>query len=237
MLAWIGAAFLILVLHASFVFWLTRRPAADDSASTAPAVMIELAPLEATAPAETTMDVAPGPQMTEATPEEVEPPETITVPDLAPAPKPEAVLVAAPKPKPKPKPKKVETVTPKPVVKQTHEPPAPRTTAPVRSGATQAASAARQGNAGSSMSSSQWGSQVRAILVRHKPGGMGVSGVVGLSFSVSPSGAPYGARISRSSGSASLDQAALGMVRSAGSFPPPPPQGPNGVTIAINFHP
>src|SRR5262249_52217672 len=88
------------------------------------AVMIELPPMDVSPPAETSPDVAEGPEMRQAESEEVETPQVITPQEIPPAKKPDAVLVTTPKPKPKPK----KIVKEKPVVKRTHEPPATRAT-------------------------------------------------------------------------------------------------------------
>ncbi len=50
----------------------------------------------------------------------------------------------------------------------------------------------------------------------------GVSGRVGLAFTITPSGAVAGVRVASSSGQPGLDSAALEMVRRAAPFPPPP---------------
>ncbi len=201
--------------------------------------MIALAPLDVTPEAQTVVEVAPGPQMTEAEPEEVEPPDMMAIPELPPAPKPEAVLMPAPKPKPTPKPKKIVKIMPKPVVRRTHEPPAPRTSAPVRSGAVHAAAKAREGASGSSMSPSNWRSLVMARLLQHKPGAANATGVVSLSFTINRGGHVVAARVNGSSGSATLDHAALAMVHAASPLPPPPAEiGGSSIslTVPVRFH-
>lgn len=237
---WIGAAILVILAHAGVAYWLTHRHADDGAEAAAPAVLVELAPLEVTPPAETTAEVTPGPQMTEVEPEEVEPPEAMAVPELPPQPKPKAVLMAAPKPNPKPKPKKIVQEPPKPVVKKALEKPAPRTSAPIRSGAARAATTARDGASGApSMSSSNWRSLVLARLNQHKPGAAHETGTVSLSFTINRGGHVVAASVSGSSGSATLDHAALAMVHSASPLPPPPPEiggGSISLTVPVRFH-
>jgi len=235
---WVAAGAFVVLAHGGLIYWLTHQHEADAAEAAAPAVMVELAPLEIAPPAETVMDVPPGPQMTEAQPEEVEPPETMAVPELPPAPKPEAVLMTAPKPKLKP-PKKIVKEPPKPIVKREREPPAPRTSAPPRSASPQSSAAAREGVSGSSMSSSNWRSLVLAQLNQHKPGAAHEAGVVSLSFTINRGGHVVAARVAGSSGSAALDQAALAMVHNASPLPPPPPEiggGSISLTVPVRFH-
>ena len=58
-------------------------------------------------------------------------------------------------------------------------------------------------------------------------------GTAVVAFTVASSGRLGGARIASSSGSARLDQAALGMIQSAAPFPPPPPGAQRSFTISI----
>jgi protein TonB len=161
--------------------------------------------------------------MTEAEPEEVEEElvEAKLAPELPPAPNPVAVLAPPPKPKPKPVKKVVKKVH-----KPDHKPPAPKTTAPARTQARQAATSAapREGAAGSSMSSADWRNQVRAQLNRHKPSlapGDG-QGTVMVIFTINRGGHVMSSRVTRSSGSATLDQKALQMIQRSNPLPPPP---------------
>ncbi|MGA9487152.1 MAG: hypothetical protein WBV25_08770, partial [Methylocella sp.] len=119
---WLFAAVAVVLVHAAIVFWILYVRDMRAAGVQSEAIMIELAPVDVAPPSEAPAEVMPGPQMTEATPEEAEQPQVIPVPELPPAPKPDAVLTAPPKPKPKPK--KIEKEEPKPVVKRTHEPPA-----------------------------------------------------------------------------------------------------------------
>ncbi|WOJ90211.1 energy transducer TonB [Methylocapsa polymorpha] len=234
---WIAAGAFVVLAHGGLIYWLTHRHEVDAAEAAAPAVMIDLAPLEIAPPAETMAEVPPGPKMTEAQPEEVEPPEDIAVPELPPAPKPEAVLATAPKPKLKP-PKKIVKEPPKPVVKQAHEPPAPHERA-ARSASPQSSAVAREGASGSSMSTSNWRSLVLAQLNQHKPGAAHEAGTVSLSFTINRGGHVVAARVAGSSGSAALDQAALAMVHNASPLPPPPAEiggGSISLTVPVRFH-
>lgn len=68
-----------------------------------------------------------------------------------------------------------------------------------------------------------YAARVRSRVIGNKPAGRGLRGVATVRFTVSPSGGLSGVRLVRSSGNASLDQAALGAVRRAAPFPVPPP--------------
>ncbi|QBR72078.1 energy transducer TonB [Beijerinckiaceae bacterium] len=234
---WMIAAVAVVLIHAAVVFLFLYLHEPNTSAGQPPAaLMIELAPLAVAPAADAPTEVEPGPQMTLAEPEEVEPEQTIAVQELPKAPKPDAVLITAPKPKPKPV-KKVAKKVPKP----DHEPPAPRTTAPTRSASAQAhtAAAPRQGSAGSAASNATWRNQVYAHLVRHKPGTSSAdgSGTASLSFTISRSGSVIATRLAGSAGSAVLDHKALEMVHRANPFPPPPPEvGGGSFTFSVPVH-
>lgn len=78
---------------------------------------------------------------------------------------------------------------------------------------------------------------VRSHLLAHKPRRIRLRGTVGLSFSVAADGTLIAARISASSGSDILDQAALDALQEAAPFPP----FPRGLAVSrlsylIPFH-
>jgi protein TonB len=218
---WLISAAIVAAVHGSLILWLMHKR--DISAAGAPpaVVMIDLPAMDVAPASEVPSDAVEGPKMTEANPQEVQTPETMEVPKLPPAHKPEAVLM--PPPKPKLKPKKNEI--PKPIVKQTHEPPAPRTSAPKHSGAArgQMSAALSRGTAGSGASVASWRSQIYAHLLSRKPSSGKSAGVVTIYFSLARSGALLGAHLTASSGSSALDQRALEMVRRANPFPAAPP--------------
>ena len=62
---WLMAAAFVTAAHGGLVLWLMNKHDANHAGTPPAAIMIELAPLE----------VTPGPQMTQAEPEEVEPPQ------------------------------------------------------------------------------------------------------------------------------------------------------------------
>lgn len=81
-----------------------------------------------------------------------------------------------------------------------------------------------------------YGANVRAAIGRHKPKAVGAGGSATVSFAIGPGGGLRSLRISRSSGKAPLDQAALASVRNAAPFPPPPAGVNPAYTIQIFFH-
>jgi TolA protein len=81
---------------------------------------------------------------------------------------------------------------------------------------------ATRGRVSASQGSVQnYGAAVRARIARNKPGGA-VGGQVTIAFALSTSGSLVSARVTRSSGNASLDARALAAVRGSSPFPPPP---------------
>ncbi len=225
---WLFAAVAVVLVHAAIVFWILYVRDMRAAGEPPSVVMIDLAPLDVAPLSEAPAEVMPGPQMTEATPEEAEQPQVIPVPELPPAPKPDAVLTTPPKPKPKPK--KIEKEEPKPVVKRTHEPPAPRTSAPPRAAA---AARAAQPSAGDGGAHSNW--SPRLSISRTYPEAAkarGEQGVVRVSITFGRSGHAISAQVAGSSGSAILDQAALASARQA-SLPPLPPEMGSSITRIV----
>jgi protein TonB len=233
---WLFAAVAVVVVHAAIVFWILCVRDMRAAGVQPEAIMIELAPVDVAPPSEAPAEVTPGPQMTKAVPEEAEQPQVIPVPELPPAPKPDAVLTTPPKPKPKPK--KIEKEEPKPVVKRTHEPPAPRTSAPPRAAA---ASQTAASHASSAAEASAWRSSWAAALswAKHYPEAArarGEQGTVRLALTIDRGGHVVSARVIGSSGSSTLDQAALDMARHASGRPLPPEMGSSvSLTVPIRY--
>ncbi len=121
---------------------------------------------------------------------------------------------------------------PKPVVKRTREPPAPRTTAPPRGTETRAAIAAEAAAfRGAWSAAMSW--------IRHYPEAArarGKQGTVRLALTIDRGGHVVSARIVGSSGSATLDQAALEMARNASGRPLPPEMGSSvSLTVPVRY--
>ncbi len=85
-------------------------------------------------------------------------------------------------------------------------------------------------------SSLRYASYVRARVAGNKPSSSGYRGRVVVAFGVTRSGGLAFARIRRSSGSAALDRLALGAVRGAAPFPPPPPGARREFSIPFTFN-
>ncbi len=83
-------------------------------------------------------------------------------------------------------------------------------------------------------SGAAYASSVWSALARHKPRA-GQNGSTTVVFAIGGNGALRGLKVGRSSGNARIDQLALGTVRSAAPFAPPP-SGSASYTIRIDFH-
>jgi protein TonB len=219
---WFMAAAFVTAAHGGLVLWLMNKHDANLAGAPPAAIMIELAPVDVAPPPETPPETRPGPQMRQADPEQVEPPQTMAVPELPPAPKPAAVLMTPPKPKPKPK--KIVKETPKPVVKRVREPPAPRTSAP------RAATASKAPPASNAAEAAAWRSAWSAGMSWNRSypeaaRARGEQGTVRLALTIDRGGHVVSARLIGSSGSSTLDHAALEMARHASGRPLPPEMG------------
>jgi periplasmic protein TonB len=82
-----------------------------------------------------------------------------------------------------------------------------------------------------------YAASIRAQVERTKPSGNGVRGTVRVSFGISPNGELSYVRLSESSGSSNLDDAALAAVRHAAPFGEPPPGlSPTQLAFVIPFY-
>jgi periplasmic protein TonB len=221
---WLMAAAFVTAAHGGLVLWLMNKHDANLAGAPPAAIMIELAPVDVAPPTETPPEVNPGPPMTQANPAEVEQPQTMAVPQLPSAPKPAVVLMTPPKAKPKPK--KIVKETAKPVAKRVREPPAPRTSAPRTATASKAAASPASNAAEAAAFRSAWSAAMG--WNRHYPEAArarGEQGTVRLALTIGRSGHVMSAHIVGSSGSSTLDQAALEMARNATGRPLPPEMG------------
>ena len=87
----------------------------------------------------------------------------------------------------------------------------------------------------SSAGAGSYSSAVRSAIGRNKAATAG-RGSATVTFAIGPSGGLRGAKISKSSGNPTLDQAALASVRRAGPFPRPPAGAKSTYSIQIYFH-
>ena len=148
----------------------------------------------------------------------VAPEVVVPLPEPAPVKK-EAVKKKVEKPAPKPVKKKAETTAPK---KEKPSKPAASASAEAKSAPTGAA-----GKAKPRVSSASWKAKVVSWLRRHQRYPAGAKsqrqeGNVQVAFTIDAGGRVKSARISRSSGNAELDRAALDMVRRSSPVPAPP---------------
>ncbi|MES0025798.1 MULTISPECIES: energy transducer TonB [unclassified Mesorhizobium] len=198
----------------------------------------EAAQLDKTAPIETAAAEQPdqSPPLDEVVPDivpSIAPDVVIPLPQTKPAEtkpveaKPiEKAKKAAEKPKPKPKEKKEKAAPAKAVV-----------TASVDQKAAAKASAPKASQSrGSSVSASKWNSQLIGWINRHKryPSAARSRRAVGtanVTFVVSASGKVTSVRLTRSSGDADLDRAALGILQGA-TVPAPPPEKAGTAVVA-----
>jgi periplasmic protein TonB len=246
---WCVAALLVVAVHfglaASYILW---APPPPQAAPAAPAVIIELALLPV-APA-SPVDLAPGPEMTEAQsppepipqsapPEVTEPLPKIEGPAevLLPMPEPKTmeppveqkvVEPRPPEPKPVEKPPDVKRPEPRKVERN---PPAPRTTASPRAQHRTApvARAPSPGSAQSNAALASWRDRVLAHLQRNKRYPNGAEsrreqGVVTLSFGLDRRGRVLSRHIVRSSGHPELDSEVMAMIQRAQPLPAFPPE-------------
>ena len=173
------------------------------------------APPEPTSSQEAAIDPNPPPPASAATPEAVAPP-------------PPATEMEAPRVVETPPPEKE---TPIAVQTQPPTPPPPPPSAPSAEAAATADIAAapslapgREDSVSSAVVQS-WQRELIAQIERHKRfpvGAAGQSGVARVAFSIDRSGRVTDVRIAASSGSATLDEAALDLIRRSQPFPEPP---------------
>jgi protein TonB len=232
---WTISLLLVLALHAGLVLMIALRHVPIEPIGIPPAaVMIDLAPLPAKAPAEPAPPpvVEPEVQLPPPEPQQaVVPPTEPELPKLVPSPAPHpAVTLPAPQPpKPKPKVKRVEH----PPVPQREAEPAPplRQPAPAVSAPPAAAqqSSAAQSTASSASARATWQAQLLAWLEKYKryprvAQEQRQQGVVSLRFAIDRQGKVLSSQINKSSGFELLDDEVLALVQRAQPVPPPPPE-------------
>lgn len=253
---WSASAVTIVALHAVIVScaltWLTREP---EEGVTMPAIMVDMSPVTS-APATTSLDIAPGPVMQQA---DASPPEPVqqqrveeTIAPTPPQENPEVVTPPEQKLEPTPvKPELTKIVPvekllpdkPKVVRREAKKPsdatPAPHTSAPPRAEREAPMASAMSSGATASVIAS-YNQRVRAHLMRfhqYPSSGSGQRGVARLSFTLSRSGNVTSSRVG-SSGVAAFDAQAMAMIRQAQPFPPFPPEISNGsmsFSIPVEF--
>lgn len=244
-LAWVAAGSLVLAVHAGVIVALAHRPdAAATATGGAPAMDVELEPVEgekapdATSaetsgdPATTAADAAAAaaPSETAAEPVAAPPPPERPRADPVTPPSPEPPTVE-PAPTPPPEPPRVERVAPEPKPPATH------------ASAASAAVAASEGSAPvvqklSAGRDAAW----RGLLVAHLnrfrrfPRGLR-SGTARIGFTIDATGRVTATDVVAGSGDAALDAAARALVEQASPFPPPPAGVPGqGLSFVVPIH-
>lgn len=204
---WTLAFVAIVTIHAAIiaavVLWYARKPYTPP---VVPAISVSLAPVEAASPVIQKQDLAVGPAMQQAEAAPQEPPkQEKPVEKIVPPPpqaKAEVALPREPKPIEKPKPQ----VTP----------PAPETQAPPKT---------EHVGQFTQASSNRYNALVFGHLQRYKrypAAAHGASGTVVVRFVINRAGQVIASAVTKSSGNAILDRAALELLRRASPFPPFP---------------
>ena len=241
---WGGSLLVVLGAHALLALGaLSWRVAMEETPATPPAVMIDLAPLPETPPAE-----PPPPTLESMLPEPEMPPEPVIEPEPEPEPLPEIIPeppppvpaeVALPEPPPKPQPKPKEQPKPKPKAEPPKPRPEPQTTAkpvteapanaapsaaPPAGAPTQAAPVARNSNAVPS-----WHGAIVGHLERYKrypriARMRNQQGVPQVHITLDRQGRVLAVRLHKGSGFEALDEETLALVERASPLPAPPPE-------------
>jgi protein TonB len=251
--------------HAGAVALALRAPhPAPPAPEPAPVVMLELAPEPAAPPSPQTyiagsidrpdpMEKLETPQPLDEPPPAVEPPPDVqspvreTLPDIEPPPDLPHSEVAEARPARRPENLRVEKA---PEPEETRpEPERERKKAPPPQVASSAATPAKAESAraaetvsarGSTVSPARWQSQLMAHLERRKrypstARARREEGMVQVRFTIDAGGNVLSAKIVRSSGHASLDEAVLAMMSRASPVPAPPPGAPRTITAPVRF--
>lgn len=208
---WTLAAVAIVAIHAAIiaavVSWYGRKPFRPP---VVPAISVSLAPVEAASPVIQKQDLAVGPTMQQAEAKPKQPPkQDKPVEKIVPPPPQAKAEIALPR-----EPKPIEK--PKPQV----SPPAPETRAPPK---TEHVGQLTQA------SSNRYNALVFGHLQRfkHYPAAAhGASGTVVVRFVINRAGQVIASAVTKSSGNAILDRAALELLRRASPFPPFPAAKP-----------
>jgi len=234
---------LALGVHATGAYALMTHWRADtDQIASAPAVLVDFAPLPA-APAEPT-PLPPGPPQPQA--EAPPAPQPLPVPVTAKTEEKQEEAPAAEKPvdiKTEPAPTTVTLPPPKPAPSRAEPKPRQRqaslASAPsaAEQRATRAVAAAPGASAHNPDALPSWRSALVAQIERYKrypeeARSRGDQGVAQVAFSVDRNGGVHDARVVHSSGSSLLDRDALAWVARAQPLPPPPPELP-GARVSV----
>lgn len=245
---WGSAALAVVAVHAGVAIWFMHEPPVMASEGPPPAIMIEMAPMpEATDTDETELSEDQQDAQASAASEAVEAPEPVEdeVPEELPDEVEQEAEVALPSPTRSP-PERVEVKKPAPTRPKPDPAPRPQPQAAPSEAAVQAqnqqaqqstrtAAAQSVQGTGRSMSPAKWQSRLMAHLERHKPRSKGERGLAYVTFRIDDAGNVLSVQLARSSGVASVDDAAVGLVRRASPVPAPPPDVQHTITVPVKF--
>ncbi|WP_321364185.1 TonB family protein [uncultured Celeribacter sp.] len=140
-----------------------------------------------------------------------------------------------PAPQPEPQPRRPEKPAPAPQQQSAASQSAVKAQNQQAQQSTRNAAAQTARGSGRTMSPARWQARLMAHLERHKSRSNGERGTAYVIFSINTAGEISAIRLARSSGTASIDQAALSLIRRASPVPPPPPEIPPTLIIPIKF--
>lgn len=233
-----GSLAVVLAIHAAAIIVALQWPAPKPIELPPETMMVQIAPLPEPAP--------PPPPTVVTPPTPPTPVEEVPLPKLAEVPKAE-IVVPKPPPKPKPKPKPQPPKPEKKPEPPRDEPPAekPVNTPPAPPAPPTAPKAQKSEPPMPSNSNAlpNWQGEVQAKLAKNKevPDALrrGVEGQVVLHFVIGADGRLLSYEVVGGTGNASLDRAALKMLRKSDPFPPPPKEilknGSVEITAPFNY--
>ena len=238
LIRWIGAATLVIGLHAAAGGYAMMHQSDESDDESSGAIAIEIA-LESTADIAEPMNLAPGPLMEESMPtapasqevlEKVED-ETSVEEMPSPAPEPEVVLQKQTQVETEPEEQKPEE-QPSPQVQASEQTiAAPQTSAPppIAAPVAEKAAAPQQGSVQSDTRKIlTWQRSVVLHINKHKrypsnARSRGIEGEAMVHFVMDRSGQVSAVKVTRSSGSGTLDDESLELLKRAAPLPRPPP--------------
>jgi protein TonB len=230
---WTISLLLVVALHAGLVLMIALRHIPIEPIGMPPAaIMVDLAPLPAQAPAEPAPPPVVEPEVQPPPPEPQQAVVPLPEPELPPVPSPAphpAVTLPAPHP-PKQKPRVRHVARPPRPQREAEPAPRPQQPAPAVPAPSAATpqSAARQSTTSSAASArASWQAQLLAWLERYKryprvAQEQRQQGVVYLRFAIDRQGRVLSSRINNSSGFELLDDEVLALVQRAQPLPAPP---------------
>jgi protein TonB len=243
---WTCAAMLAIALHAGAALTLLY-PRVEDDADPAGAIAIELAPVTAAlalvptevAPGPLTQEEAPAPETRKQTNEKV----AEEVPRVEPAPLAPEPTVQVPDRQPEKKAEVDNKAAPEQKSQQALAAPMTTVPPPAEAKTSDAAVAPAPGlSAIAAKAQATWQKSLVAHINRYKrypaeARAHRMAGIVTVEFMLDRRGQVLSSRVTHSSGSAVLDEEAVGLLRRAAPLPTPPQEvPPEGIRLALPIH-